>query len=76
MRPWTARPAATDTGSHCLEVLLRGAPSTRRRMARGEAKWSVTPLSPNTTRDHDIRGEPILGGPDSHVKGKRTEAMP
>jgi hypothetical protein len=46
--------------------LLRGSGAVPEAMRRnGGSPSQITPLSPNTTRDHDIRGGPILGGPDS-----------
>jgi hypothetical protein len=46
--------------------LLRGSGAVPEAIRRCPA--NPPPFSPNTARDHDIRGGPILGKPDSGIK--------
>jgi hypothetical protein len=41
----------------------------------GGSRTQITPLSPTTTRDHDIRGGPVFGGPDTEDCNRSAVAM-
>jgi hypothetical protein len=69
--PRLAGPAKRTTTECAIAGTLGGVQPgptslTPRRLSSRQPSWHQSPhFGPNTTRDHDIRGGPIFGGPDT-----------